>query len=145
MTDLLLPTGHDVILEVGAGSGYQAAIFAKLVKQVYTIEIIPALAEETRRRLQKMGFGNIEVLEGDGYEGFPDQAPFDGIIVTAAASHIPPPLVTQLTAGGRMVIPIGLPHCEQELLLIEKDTDGAVSSREILAVAFVPLTGSGHG
>ena len=145
MTDLLLPAKSDAILEIGAGSGYQAAILAKLVKQVYTIEIIPTLVKEARTRLQKLGFRNIEISEGDGYEGLPARAPFDSIIVTAAASHIPPPLVAQLKAGGRLVIPVGLPRAPQELLLLEKDAAGKVSTREILAVSFVPLTGAGHG
>ena len=144
MTDLLLPEKSDVILEIGAGSGYQAAILGELVKKVYTIEIIPALAREARARLKKLGYRNIEVREGDGYEGLPSLAPFDGIIVTAAAGHIPPPLVEQLNPGGRLVIPIGQAHAAQMLFLIEKDAAGEVSTREILAVAFVPLTGAGQ-
>lgn len=144
MTDLLLPEENDVILEVGAGSGYQAAILAKLVKRVYTIEIIPALAKQAQDRLTKLGFKNIEVRQGDGYNGLSQHAPFDGIIVTAAASHVPAPLIEQLKPGGRLVIPVGLPHSLQYLMLIEKGKDGEVTYREILAVAFVPLTGDHH-
>ena len=144
MTDLLLPEENDVILEVGAGSGYQAAILAKLVKQIYTIEIIPALAKQAQDRLTKLGIMNIEVRPGDGYNGLPQHAPFDGIIVTAAASHIPFPLIEQLKPGGRLVIPVGLPHSLQYLMMIEKDQNGEITSREILAVSFVPLTGAGH-
>ena len=128
MTDLLLPEENDVILEVGAGSGYQAAILAKLVKRVYTIEIIPALAKQAQDRLTKLGFKNIEVRQGDGYNGLSQHAPFDGIIVTAAASHVPFPLIEQLKPGGRLVIPVGLPHSLQYLMLIEKDQNGEISS-----------------
>lgn len=144
MTDLLLPEKEDVILEVGAGSGYQAAILAQLAKRIYTIEIIPSLANQANDRLKKLGYKNVEVHPGDGYQGFPEQAPFDGIIVTAAASHVPPPLQEQLKPGGRLVIPVGLPHSIQHLMLIEKDENGEITSREILAVSFVPLTGDGH-
>lgn len=145
MTDLLLPEQNDVILEVGAGSGYQAAILSKLVKQVYTIEIIPALAKQAQDRLTRLGLKNIEVRQGDGYYGLPEHAPFDGIIVTAAASHVPPLLIEQLKPGGRLVIPVGLPHSLQYLMMIAKDPNGEIISRDILAVAFVPLTGDGHG
>jgi protein-L-isoaspartate(D-aspartate) O-methyltransferase len=140
MTDLLLPEDDDVILEVGAGSGYQAAILSKLVKQVYSIEIISSLMRQARDRLAKLGFQNIEVLESDGYAGLPAHAPYDGIIVTAAASHVPPPLIEQLKPGGRLVIPLGLPASLQYLMLLEKNSKGKVTSREILAVSFVPLT-----
>jgi protein-L-isoaspartate(D-aspartate) O-methyltransferase len=145
MTDLLHPEENDVILEVGAGSGYQAAVLAKLVRQVYTIEIIPALVQQAQKRLNTLGFKNVEVREGDGYDGLPQHAPFDGIIVTAAASHVPFPLIEQLKVGGRLVIPVGPPHGLQSLKLIEKDNNGEITSREILAVSFVPLTGVGHG
>ncbi len=144
MTDLLLPTENDVILEVGAGSGYQAAILSKLVKQVYTFEIIPTLAKQARDRLTRLGLTNIEVRQGDGYYGLPQHAPFDGIIVTAAASHVPPPLIEQLKPGGRLVIPVGLPHSLQYLMMITKDNNGEIIPRDILAVSFVPLTGAGH-
>jgi len=141
MTHLLAPARDDVILEVGAGSGYQAAILAKLVRQVYSIEIIPTLAEEAKQRLQKLGFANVEVLQGDGYYGLEKYGPFDGIIVTAAASHIPPPLKDQLKPGARLVIPVGLPYSTQHLMLVEKDAAGRIITNDVLAVAFVPLTG----
>lgn len=132
--------GHKV-LEVGSGSGYQAAVMAHLVKTVYTIEIIEPLARQAAQRLQRLGYANVEVRHGDGYYGWPEQAPFDAILVTAAASHVPPPLVRQLKPGGRMVIPVGAPFLVQQLMLIEKRSDGTVSTRQILPVAFVPLTG----
>lgn len=144
MTDLLLAKESDIVLEVGAGSGYQAAILSKLVKKIFTIEIIPTLATKAKERLQKLGYKNVAVHQGDGYQGFPQHAPFDGIIVTAAAGHIPPPLIEQLKPGGRLVIPVGQPHSIQHLMLIEKKLDGEISSRKILAVSFVPLTGDGH-
>ena len=140
MTDLLCPEKGDVILEVGAGSGYQAAILSRLVKQVYTLEIIPALAEKAAEVLQRLGYENVEVRQGDGYKGWPEHAPFDGIIVTAAASHVPPALQEQLKPGGKLIIPIGLPYSFQELLVLEKDQKGIFSTRNVLSVSFVPLT-----
>ncbi len=140
MTDLLCPKKGDVILEVGAGSGYQAAILSLLVRQVYTIEIIPALAERARELLQRLGYGNIEVRQGDGYNGWPEYAPFDGIIVTAAAAHVPPILKEQLKSGGKLIIPVGSPYVVQELLVQEKDEKGIFSTRNVLPVSFVPLT-----
>ncbi len=140
MTDLLCPEKGDVILEVGAGSGYQAAILSRLVQQVYTLEIIPALAERATEVLQRLGYENVEVRQGDGYNGWPEQAPFDGIIVTAAASHVPPALQEQLKPGGRLIIPIGLPYRSQKLLVLEKDQNGMFSTRNVLPVSFVPLT-----
>jgi protein-L-isoaspartate(D-aspartate) O-methyltransferase len=140
MTDLLGPKKEDVILEVGAGSGYQAAILSRLVKWVYTIEIIPALAKGATEVLQRRGYENVEVRQGDGYNGWPEHAPFDGIIVTAAASHVPPPLQEQLKPGGRIVIPLGPPYMFQELLVLEKDENGAFATRNVLPVSFVPLT-----
>lgn len=145
MTDLLRPEENDVVLEVGAGSGYQAAVLAQLVRQVYTIEIIPGLAEEARARLAKLGYRKVAVREGDGYGGLPEHAPYAGIIVTAAAPHVPPPLIAQLAAGGRLVLPVGPPHGRQDLILVEKDRRGETTSREILPVVFVPLTGPGCG
>jgi protein-L-isoaspartate(D-aspartate) O-methyltransferase len=142
MTDLLLPEKTDVILEIGAGSGYQAAILAKLVSKVYTLEIISSLVNEAQDRLKRLGYDNVEVIEGDGYNGYPQHAPYDGIIVTAAASHIPPSLKEQLKPGGRLVIPVGLPHTIQHLMLIEKVDSEVYIPRNILAVSFVPLTGS---
>ena len=142
MTDLLKVGAGDTVLEVGTGSGYQSAVLAELVQQVYSIEIIGALASAAGERLQELGYGNVTVRHGDGYHGWPEHAPFDGIIVTAAAPHIPPPLVEQLKPGGRLVIPVGEPGGIQQLMLVEKRSDGSVSSRNILMVAFVPLTRS---
>jgi protein-L-isoaspartate(D-aspartate) O-methyltransferase len=145
MTDLLNPEKDDVILEVGTGSGYQAAVLAELVRQVYSLEIIPELAVQAAGRLHHLGCGNVEVREADGHRGWREHAPFDGIIVTAAASHVPPALTEQLRPGGRLVIPVGLPYMHQELLLIEKDVSGQCHTRDVLSVAFVPLTGrEGH-
>lgn len=143
MTDLLAPEKDDVILEVGTGSGYQAAVLAELVRRVYSLEIIPELAAQAAERLRRLHYTNVEIRTNDGYRGWPDYAPFDGIIVTAAATHIPPPLTEQLRPGGRLVIPVGLPYMHQELMLVEKDTDGRCHTRDVLAVAFVPLTGKG--
>lgn len=140
MTDLLVPEPGDIILEVGTGSGYQAAILSRLVKQVYSIEIVDALAAEARERLQRLGYGNVEVRSADGYHGWIEHAPFDGIVVTAAAPAIPEPLIEQLKPGGRLVIPLGLPYDYQELMLVEKLPDQRVETRSILGVAFVPLT-----
>lgn len=133
----------DRVLEVGTGSGYQAAILAEIVREVVTLEIIPALATEAAERLDALGYTNITVLQGDGYYGDPSRAPFDAIIVTAAARHVPPPLVAQLRPGGRMVIPVGQMLWVQNLLLLEKDADGEIRTRNLASVRFVPLTG-GH-
>ena len=141
MTDLLRPKKGDVILEVGAGSGYQAAILSLLVKWVYTLEIIPDLAESAKKVLHRLGYGNVEVRQGDGYNGWPEHAPFDGIIVTAAAPHVPRPLQEQLKPGGRLIIPVGLPFMPQELLVLEREQNGELSTRSVLPVSFVPLTG----
>jgi len=143
MTDLLDPQPAGTIIEVGTGSGYQAAVLSRLVRMVYTIEIIPALAASAAERLGNLGYRNVRVLTGDGYFGMPHRAPFDNIIVTAAASHIPPPLVRQLNAGGKMVVPVGSPWTVQQLTLVLKDGQGNVQVRQVLPVAFVPLTG-GH-
>jgi protein-L-isoaspartate(D-aspartate) O-methyltransferase len=142
MTDLLRPAPGDVVLEIGTGSGYQAAVLSRLVARVYTIEIVEALGEQARARLARLGYGNVEVRVGDGYYGWKEHAPFDGILVTAAAAHIPPPLVRQLKPGGRMVIPVGGPFATQQLMLVEKAADGDVTTHQLLPVAFVPLTGS---
>jgi protein-L-isoaspartate(D-aspartate) O-methyltransferase len=144
MTDLLEPQADDVILEIGTGSGYQSAILSCLVKQVHTTETVSPLVEPARQRLQRLGYNNVEVHECDGYYGLPEQAPFDGIIVTAAAPHVPEPLVEQLKPGGRLVIPIGHEFYAQELLVIQKHEDGQLSRRKIIDVVFVPLTGNGH-
>ncbi|MDO9189663.1 MAG: protein-L-isoaspartate(D-aspartate) O-methyltransferase [Sulfurimicrobium sp.] len=144
MSDLLATESHHVVLEVGCGSGYQSAVLSRLVKQVYSLEIVPELVQAAQERLSRLGIGNVTVRQGDGYQGWPEHAPFDGIIVTAAAPEIPPPLVAQLKPGGRMVIPVGLPYMRQDLLLVEKSSSGEVTTRNMLAVAFVPLTGN-HG
>lgn len=141
MTDLLDPEPGDVVLEVGTGSGYQAAVLGQLVKQVYTIEVIPELASGARAAIETLGYDNITVRAGDGYAGWPEHAPFDGIIVTAAPDEIPPPLIEQLTTGGKLVIPVGPVHGFQQLMLVEKDAGGKLRERAILPVAFVPLTG----
>ncbi len=141
MTHLLRPEPGHVVLEIGTGSGYQAAVLAELAGRVYTMEIIQALGIEAKKRLAQLGYRNVEVEIADGYYGWPSRAPFDGIIVTAAASHIPLPLVQQLKPGGRMVIPVGTSFLTQQLMLIEKRPDGSVLSRQLLPVRFVPLTG----
>ncbi len=141
MTDLIKLDADDVVLEIGTGSGYQAAILAKLVKHVYSIEIIEALADESAARLKRLGYDNVTTTLADGYYGWEAHAPFDAIIVTAAASHVPPPLVQQLAPGGRMIIPIGGRFMTQQLLLLEKTADGEVITRQVAAVRFVPLTG----
>jgi len=141
MTDMLELEADHTVLEIGTGSGYQTAILSQLCNKVYTIEYIPALADIARSRLQKLGYDNIESMTGNGYNGWPEHAPYNGIIVTAAASHIPQPLVEQLKPGGRLVIPVGSPHLYQELMLVEKDKDGEINIQQILSVAFVPLQG----
>lgn len=143
MTDLLDVDGDDIVLEVGTGSGYQAAILAELVKKVYTIEIIKELGEQAKGRLEGLGYQNIAVQVGDGYYGLEGLAPFDGIIVTAAANHVPPPLIKQLRPGGKMVIPVGGAFMTQQLMLVEKRNDGKIITKQVLPVIFVPLTG-GH-
>lgn len=141
MTDLLNPEPDHVVLEVGTGSGYQAAILSLLVKQVYSTEIVEPLAMAARERLQRLGYGNVEIRVADGYHGWVEHAPFDGIVVTAAAPAIPEPLVEQLKPGGRLVIPVGLPYFQQELMVVEKSEDNEIHTQDILGVAFVPLTG----
>lgn len=141
MTDLLALKPGDKVLEIGTGSGYQAAVLAHLGAQTHSIEIIPALAEQGRRNLTEAGYRQVRLRTGDGYYGWPEAAPFDAIIVTAAASHVPPPLVQQLKPGGRMVIPVGTAFLTQHLLQVVKQADGSVTTRQILPVRFVPLTG----
>ncbi len=141
MTDLLELKRGDKVLEVGTGSGYQAAILAELTDEVYTIEIIEKLAESAAAVLKQQNYKNIHTRVGDGYYGWPGAAPFDAIVVTAAADHIPPPLVRQLKPGGRMVIPVGSRFMVQQLVLLTKDLKGGTSLRQILPVRFVPLTG----
>ena len=139
MTELLQPKPDHVVLEVGTGSGYQAAVLAQCVAKVYSIEIVAPLARRARVALDAAGYRNVETRIGDGYQGWPEAAPFDGIIVTAAPDHVPPRLIEQLKPGGRLVIPVGPRTATQELLVIEKGADGQAISRRILAVRFVPL------
>jgi protein-L-isoaspartate(D-aspartate) O-methyltransferase len=142
MTDLLALEPDDVVLEVGTGSGYQAAVLAELVDEVHSIEIIPGLAESAAERLDAQGFANVETHQGDGYYGVEAAAPFDAIMVTAAATSVPPPLIAQLKPGGRMVIPVGSSFSLQHLMIVEKDASGRVRTRQTLPVRFVPLTRS---
>ena len=139
MTDLLRPRRGQVALEIGTGSGYQAAVLADLGLRVYTMEIIRPLAERAKARLARLGYRNVTVRWGDGYDGWTAHGPYDAIIVTAAASHIPPPLIAQLKPNGRMVIPVGARFMIQQLVLVTKDADGTVRTRQIVPVAFVPL------
>lgn len=139
MTDLLEVTQDSVVLEIGTGSGYQAAILSRIVKQVYSIEKIPELAEAASQLLKALGYDNIETRCSNGYYGWQEKAPFDGIIVTAAASHIPQGLVDQLKPGGNLVIPVGLPYMHQELMRVHKDEQGETQTESILGVVFVPL------
>lgn len=138
MTELLEPGPDDVVLEIGAGAGYQAAILAELTRHVYTVDIIEELAQGAERRLKRLGYENVEVRIANGYYGWPERAPFDKIMVTAATDLIPPPLLSQLKAGGRMVIPTGIPE-KQTLILVEKSAAGSLSTREILPVRFSEL------
>lgn len=140
MTHLLRPKANHVVLEVGTGSGYQAAILSGLVRRVYSIEIVEPLARQANRRLAALGFTNVTVRHGDGYAGWPQHAPFDGIIVTAGAPHIPKPLLDQLRPGGRMVIPVGPAHSIQQLKVISKNSRGKAREEAIVPVRFVPLT-----
>jgi protein-L-isoaspartate(D-aspartate) O-methyltransferase len=140
MSNLLALSPGDLVLEVGTGSGYQAAVLAEMGMFVHSIEIIRPLAESARDRLQAEGYRSVQTLVGDGYFGWEKKAPFDGIIVTAATDHIPPPLIAQLKNGGRMVIPVGGRFSVQQLVLVIKDNKGTVSTRQILPVRFVPLT-----
>lgn len=143
MTDLLEPAAGCRALEVGTGSGYQAAVLAKVCDKVYTLEIIEPLGKQGAARLKRLGYDNVEVRIGDGYYGWPEAEPFDVIIVTAVASHVPPPLIKQLKPGGRMVLPVGTPFTTQYLVLVEKRESGKIKTRQLLPVRFVPLTG-GH-
>ncbi len=143
MTDLLELERDDAVLEVGTGSGYQAAVLAELVARVYTIEIIPQLARQAKDRLERLGYRNVETRTGDGYYGWEEHGPFDAILVAAASSHVPPPLLRQLKPGAKMIIPVGGPFTVQHLMLVSKQEGGAVRSRQVLPVSFVPLTG-GH-
>lgn len=144
MTDLLEPQPSQTILEIGTGSGYQAAILAQLVQHVYSLEIIPLLAVEAAALLSRLGYANISVQAGNGHDGWPEHAPYDGIIMTAAATCLSPALLDQLKPGGRLVVPFGRPHMTQDLLLVEKDIDSKFHSRKILEVAFVPMMDEDH-
>lgn len=141
MTDLLKLKQSGRVLEVGTGSGYQAAILAELVDSVYSIEIIEELGKQGAENLKRAGYDRVHTRLGDGYYGWETDAPFDGIMVTAVASHIPPPLIKQLKPGGRMIIPVGGQFMMQYLTLVIKDFNGKVTTRQILPVSFVPLTG----
>ena len=138
-TDLLRAKATDTVLEVGTGSGYQAAVLAEIVAKVYSIEVIPTLGNEARARLEELGYRNIEVRIGDGYAGWPEKAPFDGVVVTAAAPRVPKALVDQLKPGGRMVIPVGGELDVQYLKVLTKRADGGVDEKRVLPVRFVPL------
>lgn len=141
MTDLLNPQPGDTILEIGTGSGYQAAILSKLVKQVYSVEIIETLARKARDRIEELGCRNISIRIDDGYMGWAEHAPYDGIVVTAAVPHIPQALIDQLKEGANLVIPVGLPYSYQELLVVKKKPHGEIDTRSVLGVSFVPFTG----
>jgi len=140
MTELLAVDDAHTVLEVGTGCGYQSAVLSLLARQVYSLEIVAALAAESTERLHKLHFDNVQVKQGDGYRGWPEHAPYDGIIVTAAAPALPEPLIGQLKVGGKMVLPIGLPNLHQELFVLEKDEKGDIFTKNVLPVAFVPLT-----
>jgi len=139
MTDLLDPQPTDVMLEVGTGSGYQAAVLACLIKKLFSIEVIPSLAQRAKKVLAEIGCENVEVVSGDGYKGLPEHAPYDGIIVTAAAPFIPEALTAQLKTGGKLVIPVGRPYSSQQLMVVERDENDNLHRSRILDVAFVPL------
>ncbi len=140
MTHMLRPAPDHVVLEVGTGSGYQAAVLAPLVRRVCTIEIIPELGESARKRLEEQNYGNVRTRIGDGYYGWEDCGPFDGIVVTAAADHLPPPLIEQLKPDGRMIMPVGRPFVVQHLVLATKGDDERLYTRSLMPVAFVPFT-----
>jgi len=140
MTDLLEAGEDAVVLEIGTGSGYQAAVLSRVVKQVYSVEIIDELHRRAQQTLDQLGYDNVVCRCADGYHGWPEHAPYDGILVTAAAPAIPPPLIEQLRPGARLVIPVGQPFSYQELVVVEKDETGEVSAKAVLGVAFVPLT-----
>ena len=138
MTELLAPAKNHRVLEIGTGSGYQAAVLSQLAARVYSIEIVPELAQSATRTLRDLGYANVQVRHGDGYKGWPEQAPFDRIILTAAPPEIPEPLIAQLAKGGRLVAPVG-PLREQDLIVIEKKPDGSVQRRSMGGVRFVPM------
>lgn len=141
MTDLIQPEPDHVVLEIGTGSGYQAAVLSKLVKQVYSMEIVEELAIEAGDRLRRMGYDNVAVRHGNGRLGWPEHAPYDAVLVAAAPRRIPQALIEQLRPGGTLVIPVGPWHAAQDLIVVKKQEDGRVEHRRVLPVAFVPLTG----
>jgi len=141
MTDLLEVKPTDRVLEVGTGSGYQAAILSELAASVYTIEIIKPLGQQAKKKLKSPEYDNVKVRIEDGYYGWQENAPYDAIIVTAASGYVPPPLIRQLKEGGRMIIPVGSRFFTQQLLLVKKDAKGKIFTRQVLPVRFVPLTG----
>ena len=145
MTELLDLTPGSVVLEIGTGSGYQAAVLAELARQVYSVEVVAELAEKARSALAREGYSNVEIRLGDGALGWAEHAPYDAIIVTAAAAEIPPALIGQLKPGGRMVIPVGRPFYAQILVLVEKDEAGHIKERDMMSVAFVPLVSGREG
>ena len=140
MTELLQLTGNEKILEIGTGSGYQAAVLSPLAKEIYSIEIIPSLADRANERLKKMRYNNVTVKCGDGYKGWKEHAPFDRIIVTAAPNDIPPLLINQLKVGGKLVLPVGTRY--QKLKVITKMQDGEIGEKNIISVRFVPMVHS---
>jgi protein-L-isoaspartate(D-aspartate) O-methyltransferase len=142
MTDLLEPRAEHVVLEVGTGCGYQAAVLAALVRHVYSIEVVDALARSAAERLAGLGCSNVEVRCGNGWHGWPEHAPYDGIIVTAGGEVVPPALVEQLRPGGRLVLPMGPRFGDQQLVVVDKAADGTTMSRNVLPVRFVPFTGA---
>jgi protein-L-isoaspartate(D-aspartate) O-methyltransferase len=141
MTDMLELEPDHRVLEIGTGSGYQTAVLSLLCERVYTMEVVKELSEAAASLLKRLGYHNIETCAGSGYDGWTEYAPYDGIIVTAAATHIPPALIDQLKPGGRLVIPVGQPYSHQELMLVEKDEQGDTRVKSVLGVAFVPLVG----
>ena len=138
-TELIAPRPADVVLDIGTGSGYQAAVLAEVVSKVYSVEIVEPLATAAQENLQELNYQNIQIKVGDGNQGWPEKGPFDGIVVTAAAPHIPQPLVDQLKPGGRMVVPVGAASGAQDLVLVTKNADGSMQRKNVLAVRFVPL------
>lgn len=141
MTEVLALDPDSVVLEIGTGSGYQAAVAAEIAREVYTIEIVEPLAKSSEELLAKLGYDNVHVRAGDGYYGWPEKGPFDAIIGTAAARQIPPPLIEQLKPGGRMILPVGDEHGLQYLILVTLDEEGRLHRREVMPVRFVPMTG----
>jgi len=139
MTEVLALTGREKVLEIGTGSGYQAAVLAETAGRVRSIEIIPELYAEAKGRLERLGFDKVKLKAGDGYFGWPEEGPFEAIVVTCAAGHVPPPLIEQLKPGGRMVIPVGPPMFVQTLVLVEKTAEGQVRTENLMSVRFVPL------